>query len=97
MAELMGRPFRIIGPALARRSSPVEKITDETAFDRVHSCNVWDYRSRHPEEAGSINLHCYLLGLTALCLLLSELLSSVIKSLIATFAIEVTKFQGPAH
>jgi hypothetical protein len=48
MAELMGRQYfwQAWGDLL------LAVQTGETAFDHMHGCNVWDYRSRHPEEAG---------------------------------------------
>jgi hypothetical protein len=48
MAELMGRPnlWQAWGDLLHTVR------TGDTAFDHVHGCNVWDYRSRDPEEAG---------------------------------------------
>jgi hypothetical protein len=48
MAELFGRPnvWQAWGDLLHTIR------TGDTAFDHVHGCSVWDYRSRHPEEAG---------------------------------------------
>ena len=48
MAELFGRPN--IWQAWGDLLHTVQ--TGDTAFDHVHGCSVWDYRSRHPDEAG---------------------------------------------
>ncbi len=47
MAELIGRPnfWQAWGDLLHTVK------TGEIAFDHVHGSNVWDYRSRHPDEA----------------------------------------------
>ena len=47
MAELIGRPN--FWAAWGDLLHAVQ--TGETAFDHVHGCNVWDYRSRHADEA----------------------------------------------
>jgi hypothetical protein len=48
MAELFGRPN--VWQAWGDLLHTVQ--TGATAFDHVHGCSVWDYRSRNPEEAG---------------------------------------------
>jgi hypothetical protein len=48
MAELFGRPN--VWQAWGDLLHTVQ--TGATAFDHVHGCSVWDYRSRNPDEAG---------------------------------------------
>jgi hypothetical protein len=47
MAEMIGRPN--VWWAWGDLLHTVR--TGDTAFDHMHGCNVWDYRSQHPEEA----------------------------------------------
>ncbi|MGL5113766.1 MAG: methyltransferase, partial [Beijerinckiaceae bacterium] len=46
MAELLGRPN--VWQAWGELLHTVR--TGGTAFDHVHGCGVWEYRTRHPEE-----------------------------------------------
>lgn len=48
MAELFGRPnvWQAWGDLLHTIR------TGDTAFDHVHGCSVWEFRSRYPDEAG---------------------------------------------
>lgn len=48
MAELFGRPN--VWQAWGDLLHTVQ--TGATAFDHIHGCSVWEYRSRYPEEAG---------------------------------------------